>query len=327
MWQGAIMSALTLALLEGLVAFSFRYPALSPIPPSLLRYLHVQFDRNVIQVMPECAVWDEVVTYRLKTGTCVFGNREFENVYRINRLGVRDDDASLDGPQVVMAGDSVTMGWGVDQDEAFPSVFETITGRRTLNLGISSFGTVRALRLLQRVDRTRLRHLVIQYSDNDFQENERHLTDLRTKGLSRTAYERTVEEHRRSLTYFPGKYAINMLVQLRSLLRERFAADGGRAAGVPSRALEVEVFLGVLSRSPVNLEEYMVTVIAADSGFVDAAREAASKSEALWIRSITFVDLTWVASLEGSYYVLDDHPTAIGHRAIARHLAERFAGR
>jgi lysophospholipase L1-like esterase len=122
--------------------------------------------------MPECATYDETLTYTLRPGRCTFANREFITEYAINALGVRDDEQSMDQPRVVALGDSVTMGWGVEQHEAFPSVFERMTGWRTLNAGVSSYGTVRELRMLQRIDRRNLTHVLIQYSGNDVVENE-----------------------------------------------------------------------------------------------------------------------------------------------------------
>jgi len=40
---------------------------------------------------------------------------EFTNEVRVNHLGVRDDEASLVAPDVIVIGDSHAMGWGVDQ--------------------------------------------------------------------------------------------------------------------------------------------------------------------------------------------------------------------
>ena len=81
----------------------------------------------------------------------------------MNRLGLRDDEASLRAPAVVVLGDSYAMGWGVAQDETIAEVIERETGLRALNAGIASYGTVREMRLLDRIDTSRLRYLVIQY--------------------------------------------------------------------------------------------------------------------------------------------------------------------
>lgn len=317
--QGLLILGITLLLLESLVAWSFRYPAWSPVPAGVLRQMHVLFDRNTIQVMPECAVYDPTLTYTLRPGTCTFANREFSNRYAINSLGVRDDEASLDAPRIVVLGDSVTMGWGVEQDEAFPSVVERLTGRRTLNAGVSSYGTVRELRLLERVDRRALEAVVIQYSGNDLLENEQ-LVKGTFANLTQPEYEQRVRTQADLLTYHPGKHSLNLLVMLRNLARERQAPTPPA-----SRDDEARTFLEVIARSPVDLAPYSVTVVALESPFIEAARPLAAASANAVVQRLQFVDMSHIASIPNAFYVLDDHPTRIGHEAMGQALAARLA--
>jgi lysophospholipase L1-like esterase len=312
--QTALILGITLALLEGLVALSFRFPAWSPIPATVLRQMHVLFDRHTIQVMPECAIYDPTLTYTLRPGRCIFANREFSNEFAINSLGVRDDEASLTAPRIVVLGDSIAMGWGVDQDAAFPSVIERLTGQRTLNAGVSSYGTVRELRMLERIDRSALTDVVIQYSGNDLTENEQ-LVKGQFKNLTQGEYEERVRSQADLLRYHPGKHTLNLLVMLRNLARER-----GAAAPPPSRETEARVFLDVIARSPVDLSPYAITVVALEADFIAAVRPLAESSTAPVARRIRFVDASTIASIPGAFYVLDDHPTAIGHEAIGQAL-------
>jgi len=319
--QGGVILFITLGLLEGLVGFSFRFPALSPLPRSILRQMHVLFDRNIIQVMPACATYDATLTYTLRPGSCTFASREFSNTYAINALGVRDDDVSLERPRIVVLGDSIAMGWGVDHADAFPSVVERLTGQRTLNAGVSSYGTVRELRMLERVDRQAVTDVILQYSSNDLVENEQ-LVSGRFKTLSREDYERTVQAQADMLRYHPGKYTLNLFVMMRNLARARQAADTA-----PSREREARAFLDVLAQSPVDLTPYRVTVLSLEPGFVEAVRPLAVASPAPAILRLRFLDMTSVASIPGAYYVLDDHPTGIGHDAIGRALATAIGPR
>jgi len=323
-FQAAVVLVISLGLLEALVALSFRYPAASPLPLPLLRKMHELFDRNTIQVMPECAIYNANLTYTLRPGQCTFRNREFSNEFLINRLGVRDDDASLDQPRVVMLGDSITMGWGVEQDEAFPSVFERLTGQRTLNAGVSSYGTVRELRMLEQVDRSALTDLIIQYSANDAKENQ-SFVDGTFRVLSRERYERTVTEQAALLRYHPGKHALNLLVLFRNAVRDRLATTASNHTS--SREREVRAFLHVADQSPVDLTPYRVTVIAIDSEFISLARSLAATSSSEAVRNMRFIDLSPATAGPGSFYVLDDHPTRVGHEAIGRVLAESIEPR
>jgi len=313
--QLVVTVVVTAALLEGLVAWSFRYPRVSPLPAALVRYLHIRFDRQVIQVMPECARYDSTLTYTLKPGHCVFASREFSNTYAINSLGVRDDEDSLHAPQTVMLGDSLTMGWGVEQDQSFPSVFERLSGQRTLNAGVSSYGTVRELRMLGRVDRSAVKNIVIQYNDNDTGENRQLIERPPFTTLSQQQYERTVAEQATLLRYYPGKYAFNVMVQLQSALRR----SSTEAPVTPVR--QAELFVRVIEHSPVDLSSFRLIALAVNGPFIDAAKTVAAKSSLPWVTRIEFIDATpALRDVPNAYYGLDDHPRAASHEAIGKLL-------
>jgi hypothetical protein len=321
-FQIALIGLITVGLLEVLVAASFRYPQASPMPIELTRYLHTRFDRNVIQVMPECARYDSTLTYTLRPGRCVFTNREFSNEYQINTLGVRDDEQSLLAPHTVVVGDSMAMGWGVNQDEAFPALYEATSGQRTLNAAIASYGTVRELRLLERIDRSALRNLVVQYNENDLLENSQLVERPPFQTLTDEHYRRTVEEQAALLRYMPGKYAFNVLVQLKNMIS---AGHGPSAKGADVSAnRQAEWFVGVLERSTLDLNGIRITVVSVRRDFLDEVLVLARRSSTAWVREIDVLDISPVASIDGAGYVLDDHFTAIGHRAIARLLGDHL---
>lgn len=318
--QVFLIGLVTVALLEALLLFSFRYPTLSPIPKPVLKHLHVLFIRNTIQVMPACAQYDDTLTYTLRPGTCIFSNTEYSNEYSINSLGVRDDEAALDMPETVVLGDSIAMGWGVEQHEAFPKVYERITGSRTLNAGISSYGTARELMLLERIDRSALKHLIIQYHENDFAENKQFASgEWRT--LSRGQYEATVQKHAEMQRYFPGKHTINLIVVFRNAVLGLSSASLDPASTGRAWEHEAETFLQVLSLSPVDLDDYQISVIALEIEFIQAAKQLATRSESPVLSRIQFIDAGFLHDIPGAFYVLDDHPTAVGQDAIARRLS------
>lgn len=318
--QAAVMTVVTVGLLEGLVAVSFWRPTLSPLPAALLQYLYVNVDRNTIQVMPTCARYDADVTYTLRPGGCTFSNREFSNQYHVNSLGLRDDEASLERPEIVVLGDSLAMGWGVDQDESFPERLEQRLGRRVLNAGVSSYGTVRELRTLQRIDRSALRQLVIQYSDNDFLENEQFVTSPTLRILSEADYQRTVADHAHERRYYPGKYALNLVAQFRATLRRQTGTDAPQTAQAgqqSSWSRHADLFVAVLERSPVPLDGVRIGVLTLDDGFAVALRERLAAISAPWLNSVTVLDVSSVRRIDGAFYVLDDHPRSSGQAAIA----------
>src|SRR4029079_7125411 len=163
-------------LLEALLLLMLHVPGLTAALPRPVRRLVQQvyrhFNRALIQFDPRCAQYDAGLTYTLKPGTCTFENIEFRTTVHVNRLGLRDNEEALHAPDVIVIGDSHAMGWGVEEDQTFGRVLARQSGLKILNAGISSYGTVREMRLLDRLDVSRLRFLILQYSDNDLLENQ-----------------------------------------------------------------------------------------------------------------------------------------------------------
>ena len=167
--------AVVVAILETTFVVMLHSPRLVAASPGpfrlLIQQIYRHFNRALIQFEPGCARYDPGVTYTLKRGGCTFGNIEFTNEYRVNRQGLRDTDADLDSPEIVVLGDSHAMGWGVEQEQTLVSVVERQSRRKTLDAAVSSYATVREMRMLDRLDTSRLKYLVIQYADNDLPEN------------------------------------------------------------------------------------------------------------------------------------------------------------
>lgn len=121
---------------------------------------------------------DPVLGFQLRPGLdATFRNPEeggFATDLRTNRLGLRDDDASLQRPGVLFAGDSFAFGWGVGSGETVEAVFERQSGAPCLNLGQSGYGTTQALLLLERLAGElplKGTTVVLLMFQNDLQEN------------------------------------------------------------------------------------------------------------------------------------------------------------
>jgi hypothetical protein len=331
---------IALVAVEALMALLLRAPALDARLPEplveLVRTLYTYQDRNIIQFDARTARFDSSLFYTLRPGTFVFENREFRNEYRVNRAGMRDDEESLDSPRIIAAGDSITMGWGVEQDEAFPQRIEQALGDRALNAGVSSYGTARELSILERahVDPARLEAIVIQYSTTDFTENAAYFT---AGGQLPTSDEplfdsiaRYQEEARR---YRPFLY-IEILVR---------RAIGVPGPGAPKSAFaqtslprsveeEARVFLYTLEQAmPAALRDARVIVTHIDIRLWNAGtllaemdRLRREEPDGSLARRAVFVDLSARLHPE-DLYVIDDHIRASGHETVARSLLEILA--
>ncbi|WP_226689847.1 SGNH/GDSL hydrolase family protein [Ruegeria arenilitoris] len=147
---------------------------------------------SYVQYLPDCARYDPELGYTLRPGNCVFENTGFSTELDVNSAGYRDNEASLDAPEIVVLGDSQAMGWGVGQGKTFADIIEAETGRKTLNTGVSSYGTARELMALDRLDRSNLKTVIIQYSDNDGYENRRYLSEGSLSAMPEETYSQLV---------------------------------------------------------------------------------------------------------------------------------------
>ncbi len=332
--------ALVLALAEAAVLLALK--AILPLPDgapmTLVRHLYQQ-DKNIIQYSPGCARHDRELGYTLRPGACTFSNVEFEIAVAVNSLGLRDDEASLEAPQIIVLGDSHAMGWGVEASETFPEVLARRTGRKVLNAAISSYGTARELITLKRLDTSQLEALIIQYSNNDLLENRTFLdngADLPV--VNEHEYSAVIRRHGRKKRYLFGSHLLG-------LMRERLidpvlnAAAGylfpqssdavPDAAEAKDNRVEAETFLDVLDACRERLPQVPLLVIeingynANDPELIEALSDAlASRAPGI---ELQLLDASSFLTPD-HYYRLDDHLNASGHQAVAEALLERLPG-
>lgn len=169
-----VIILVSLLLLEILLYFLYQnYQISKNISP--LKIILRQINRaqtDIIQSNPNCAQYDKDLFYTLKPGNCNFKNQEFNTKYEINSAGVRDSEDALKKPEIIVLGDSYAMGWGVEKEETFAHLIGEGTKLKTLNAGVSSYGTAREYLMLKKMDLSNLKYLVIQYCDNDYGENK-----------------------------------------------------------------------------------------------------------------------------------------------------------
>ncbi len=212
------------------------------------------------------------------------------------------------------------MGWGVEEHESFPSLIEQELQRKTLNAGISSFGTVREINMLSTLDLSALQVLVIQYHENDLRENQSFSSnDFVLPIMSAEVYRNRVKKHAQTKEYYPGKYLRLFLPALvysvtNSLLLEE------RPAG------EAATFLDVIRRTPVDLEGVQIVVFEIASSNQNSDRfvrsieqEIAQRAYPSYVEKIQTLDLTSHLT-EHDYFRYDDHIRAEGHKVVAREL-------
>jgi hypothetical protein len=321
-------------IVESMLFASMNVPSVPGAMPRPVRRLFQQvyrhFRRSIVQFEPACSRYDPELTYTLRPGRCTFSNVEFTTEVRTNRLGLRDDDAALEGPQVIVLGDSYVMGWGVQQDETVARVVARKTGLKVLNAGISSYGTAREMRLLDRLDTSKLKTLVVQYSENDVEEN---LSFREHQGalpiMSEAEYNRTVQDYLRTQGYYPGKYVIGLFSKAFRL--DVMESSRAHPGPVSSRE-EAEFFLNVLAHgSRARLDGVQIIVFEVNeqirpprSFIANVAVAGRGEGNPEFIRRLRPLDVAPLLE-EGDFYHLDDHLRAHGHEVIGTAIANIIA--
>jgi lysophospholipase L1-like esterase len=282
---------------------------------------------DLIQWTPACARWDPELSYTLRPGTCTLSNPVYTNEYRINTLGVRDDEESLTQPDIVVLGDSFTMGMGVEQDETYANQLEQTLNLKVLNTGVSSYGTARELGMLQRVDRSRARYLLIQYCSNDFDENREFIdNDGKLPARAREWFDMQVESSKSGRRYYPGKFTDNLLwfvwqslqvpLQRESYARERIAEPSDQA---------LNYLFDVIERHPVDLSGMKIIIFQMELFNVEADPSRLEQLVAHYRNSSRLSGAQILDVMTGlgpeHFLPLDGHMNALGHRRVAERLA------
>jgi lysophospholipase L1-like esterase len=243
---------------------------------------------------------------------------------------------------VVVLGDSFAMGWGVQQSESFPKVLESLSGKKILNAGISSYGTAREARLLDRIDTSALKTLIIEYCNNDVPENQEfYQRGNRLLVHSKDDYLTLVKQHKGSLDYYPGEYTFHTLISgLKFISRTWFRRE---IFGDPTFPIyrggrppldEASLFLNALAHgTKKDLRHVNILVLeTTERGLPDDEfkKQMLTRDKQNHfppgLGGINFVDISNLLT-EDDYYELDDHLNARGHALIAGRLLSSLAPR
>lgn len=298
------------------------FPAVLRLLPRKLQnsigYLYIQGDRKIMQYQEGCGQYNPDLGYTLKPGKFIFTEIEYSNKYQINALGVRDAEESLTVPKIVFLGDSYTVGWGVDQTETFVKQLEHRIKLKTLNTAIPSYGTVREMLMLRKVDKSKLKCLIIQYCSDDYDENRLFFINGNRPQIMRAEiFKNLAVRHSRAKSYFPGKY---LRLKIKKRIDEWKLRQEKRAGENPLN--DVDLFIHVLKQNEdmlVNLPLIIFEMngINQSNQFTnELKRKAAGTDQPSFIRDMTILDMSQYLE-DQHFYVLDSHLTATGHFIVA----------
>lgn len=317
------------AALVGSVVYMANYQRYTPLSDGYYDWVRGQygFFRSTTNFNSDLSRYDSLLTYRFRSNiTGRFTNPEFDVEIKTNSLGVRDDEASLRYPAVVVLGDSHGMGWGVEQDERLSEVLEKQLQVNVLNTAITSYGTHRETKLLSEVDLDSCKMLVIQYCYNDLEENKANLTETQKPGIDAFGFGVAEKENIINKTYFPFK---GLFLSLRWLI-----VSGIKSAVQPASKAPVQQVAAspvVESEHAVNFfpylkrirERYQGPIVVFDLGTYNypIVNELQAYQAVHPLTGVYFINVHLLLSRQ-DYFTIDDHINARGHAKIGTALAD-----
>ena len=291
-------------------------------------YRHVYAQtRNIMNYQEGCTKYDDYLYYTLRPGSCIFKNEEFDTKLYINSLGLRDDEKSIENPNIIFLGDSHTMGWGVEQEEVFPQIFEKITGLRTLNGGVTSYGTIRELMLLEKIDLQEVKYVFIQYSPNDWRENKKFFEEGVLKIASQNKFNTRIQKYENDKKYYLGMYSNIFLKLVWQKFNSKLKILNHKDNAFLAQSNEAKHVLNALKKKSIDSlgPKFIIFSIGVynknDPKFINEL--SALLKESSLDKVISTVDISNIFNDE-DYFTLDAHINVKGHQKVAEFLSSIY---
>jgi hypothetical protein len=305
----------------------------------IAQLLYYLYEGNIWQSQKNCVRYDEELLYIPSSG-CTFSNIEF-----VTKLSFSDDGRVIDtnsqkkGPPILVLGDSPTMGWGVNDDETYSFFMGLSAPVPIFNLGVSSYGIARELLRARRHSQFKdSKCLLIQYHENDFEENQAFLNSeglprptperfewlLRYKPTKLTFFDVLTETFKYMWTY--PSYFWADLIGWRPVLwllkiQGMFTGPPRENAGSANISNHVDVFLRVLNKFS-ELTDKTIFVIAGAGIPEQFASVLMARADVP--RNIVPIK---VQTGYGYFYTLDMHQNKFGHQEIAKQILNQMQKR
>lgn len=289
-------------------------------------YLYVHGERKNMVYREDASQYDPELGYTLKPGKFIYTEREFSNSYFVNSLGVRDTEDALVAPDIVIVGDSLALGWGVDQEKTFAKLLENKIRLKILNTSLPDYGTVRQMLILRKVDRSRLQCLVIQCSNNIYNENLKFcLNDNRLQIMREATYHQLAQINNLPKKYYFGKFVF---------MRIKKKLDGLQSKPVAAEKKinisEEDLFLNVLKHHEDILASVPVIIVLLlnekhkSDYFVNSLKQKiADASNPPFIRRMIVLNAMQHIT-ENDFYLMDNHLNDHAHVILADLLEQTF---
>jgi len=291
----------------------------SPSFNQKIQNFYVSYLRGLATFQYDLSQYDAQLFYTLQQGQVENSNIEFSNIYHINSEGLRDDEPSLNFPEIIVLGDSHAMGFGVNQEETFSNILETHTQSKVLNTGISSYGSAREYIMFQRLKKDSCKTIIWQYCPNDADENKYFLENKNLLDISsESEYNSACHKNFIKSSYYPFKLTFEGISHIfRKLTRQK--NSDYQPIDITTQCSNFFKIINLLQKNfngkiiVFNIETHNTS----DEFFLNAEKILASKK----IENIQLIDFTKNLNKE-DFYIIDGHMKASGHQKIGQTLFE-----
>lgn len=271
--------------------------------------------RNVFQHNTNnCVTFDKNLLYVPKEGECKFDNPEFKTILNFDkerRLNLFDDKINDNDKIIAVLGDSIAMGWGVENDETYAYHLQNLIGKKIVNYGVSSYGTVREIKRLKLSKfYNQINTIIIQYHLNDRGENIHMDQNKKYKKEEFDEYFTSYQNKTNSMRYLLRMYkkSLRLLIShindlifpLKNIENKEFYKD-------------LEALNSVISKQLPNTDKRII---------VFAAREAWHKYEYDKNKKYENFEFFEIELNDDHKFIIDDHPNKIGHKFISEKIYE-----
>ncbi|GAB3504281.1 hypothetical protein [Emticicia fontis] len=312
-----------------------KYPTLQKILSPIAGYAsdiarNVGSDMGSVQYFETGSRYDDELFYTFEPSKFTFKHINFDNEYNINSKGARDDEQSLTKPEIVFIGDSFTTGIGANQDETFSSRVEKALNKKTLNIGVPSYGTARESLFLKRFDLDSCKYIVLQYCNNDDNENKAFVdNNFQLNKRPEKDYRNAQIYNELVLHYYPFRYTYSLfakkiLYTIADLMAKK-NVDKPKAQAVVKNT-SAEDFFKILQRLQAEHPDKKIIVFelglfATSSDFYVQLKELVDAQQ---LKNIDIIDTSKFINCEDCYYSLDFHITPKGHQILADTLVNHL---
>ena len=266
--------------------------------------------RNIWHTSKNCAKFDSNLLYSPVIGKCKFNNPEFSTELNFDINGrIHSEKRKIKNKEKLIAvlGDSVAMGWGVNDDETFSYHLEKKINKNVLNLAVASYGTTREIKRLKLNSYySQVETIIIQYHLNDIYENQELLFE---KKYSLDEYENKFKVDK----FNYKKFILRNFKKSFRLLFQDIKNKIFKDEDVQPHDFNIHIqLLNKIINEQFKNEEKEIIVL-----FIKEPKHKIINFDKNLIKNFNYLIIELKKT---DYFIIDDHPNKEGHLKIAKKL-------